>query len=312
RLFELNQETICPACGQDLPQEQLAEAWSKAEAAFNMDKADKLAEISSEGKQIKTEIIELVTTNTELQRQGDVLTAKINASTKNIEALKQEIDASCQGTTVEDWPGYTKKLSEKEKLEVAMANAQQGNTDAIALARQEATDIGAAIAALETSQAKVEMFSKGKDRIGDLEKQEKMLAAEFEKLEGELYLTEQFIRTKVKLLEERINGRFKYARFKLFDVQVNGGLQEVCETTYCGVPYSGGLNNAARINVGLDIINTLSEHYGFTAPIFVDNREAVTRLIPTKAQVISLIVSEADKKLRVECNMVTQQQREAV
>ena len=74
----------------------------------------------------------------------------------------------------------------------------------------------------------------------------------------------------------------------------------MCETTYNGVPYSGGLNNAARINTGLDIINTLSEHYGFVAPIFVDNREAVTQLIETKAQVISLVVSKPDKVLRVE------------
>lgn len=95
----------------------------------------------------------------------------------------------------------------------------------------------------------------------------------------------------------------------MFDVQVNGGVVETCETLFDGVPYSGGLNNAARINVGLDIINTLSEHYGFTAPIFVDNREAVTKLIETRGQVISLIVSEPDKKLRVEHENVM---REAV
>ena len=35
--------------------------------------------------------------------------------------------------------------------------------------------------------------------------------------------------------------------------------------TVDGVEYSGGLNNAARINVGLDIINTLSQHYKITA-----------------------------------------------
>jgi len=89
------------------------------------------------------------------------------------------------------------------------------------------------------------------------------------------------------------------ARFKLFDVQVNGGINECCETVFDGVPYSD-LNNAARINIGLDIINTLSEHFNFSAPIFVDNRESVTKLTDVDAQVISLVVSEPDKKLRVE------------
>ena len=126
------------------------------------------------------------------------------------------------------------------------------------------------------------------------------LPAEYERLEEELYLTEEFIRTKVNLLESKINSKFKYARFKLFSTQINGGLQETCETLYSGVPYGGGLNNAARINVGLDIINTLSEHYGLSAPIFVDNSEAVTKLIDVNSQVISLVVSEKDKQLRVE------------
>lgn len=66
------------------------------------------------------------------------------------------------------------------------------------------------------------------------------------------------------------------------------------------MPYSSGLNNAARINVGLDIINTLNDYYGITAPIFVDNSEAVTKLINTNSQILSLIVSEKDKQLRVE------------
>ena len=74
----------------------------------------------------------------------------------------------------------------------------------------------------------------------------------------------------------------------------------MCKTIYEGVPYDEGLNNAARINVGLDIINTLSEHYGIRAPIFVDNAEAVTKLNETDSQLISLIVSEQDKTLRVE------------
>jgi hypothetical protein len=124
-----------------------------------------------------------------------------------------------------------------------------------------------------------------------------------------MYLTEQFIRTKVNLLESKINSRFKLARFKLFDQQINGGLTECCETLYGGVPYSGGLNNGARINVGLDIINTLSEHYGFTAPIFIDNAEAVTQLIDTRGQQIRLIVSEQDKALRI---VAHQELKEAV
>ena len=92
--------------------------------------------------------------------------------------------------------------------------------------------------------------------------------------------------------------KFKLARFKLFEQQVNGGIKECCETLYRDVPYSS-MNNAARINVGLDIINTLTAHYKLSAPVFIDNAEAVTQFIDCDSQVIRLVVSSNHRKLTV-------------
>jgi hypothetical protein len=47
------------------------------------------------------------------------------------------------------------------------------------------------------------------------------------------------------------------------------------------------------------VISTLIEHYGFSAPVFVDNAEAVTKLINIPAQMIRLVVSAEDRVLRV-------------
>jgi len=66
-----------------------------------------------------------------------------------------------------------------------------------------------------------------------------------------------------------------------------------------GVPYSS-MNNAGRVQVGLDIIRTLQAHYGIIAPVWIDNRESIVELPEMAGQVISLIVSEADKQLRIE------------
>ena len=140
----------------------------------------------------------------------------------------------------------------------------------------------------------------GQRRIEELRRREQTLADEYAELERQTFLTEQFIRVKVGLLEERINSRFKLARFRLFEQQVNGALSEVCEVLGPdGAPFNGGLNNAARINIGIDIINTLAEHYGMTAPLFIDNAEAVNQLIDTPCQLIRLVVSEADTTLQV-------------
>jgi hypothetical protein len=82
-------------------------------------------------------------------------------------------------------------------------------------------------------------------------------------------------------------------------VQINGGIAECCEVTFKGVPYSD-LNNASRINIGLDIINTLCKLNDRFAPIITDNAESVTNIMPTTSQMICLVVSAEDKTLRVE------------
>lgn len=295
------QETTCPTCGQDIPEEKLAEARETAEANFNREKAGKLEAITAEGKAIMAEVEELERLNTEALAQTNELKSQLEATEQEVNRLRGEIEAiqsTC--TSVESNPEYMRKMQEKAALEAAITNLQAGNSEAANSIKREIDEINQEIQSNETFISQIEQYKKGQARIEELKALEKQLASEYEKLEGELFLTEQFIRTKVKMLEEKINSRFKYARFKLFDVQVNGGIQECCETLYKGVPYSTNLNSAARINVGLDIINTLSEHYGFSAPIFVDNSEAVTRLINTKAQVVKLVVSEPDKVLRVE------------
>ncbi|SFR15383.1 AAA family ATPase [Desulfoscipio geothermicus] len=299
--FTFEQDDTCPTCGQPLPAEKLAEAREKALARFNREKAERLESISAQGKELKAKAGELVAENAEIEKKLKDARAKlvdaeaaVNSLQKEVESLRQAMDGYA------DDPAYVQALNQKQELEAAIAALKGGRREEIQRVREEIAYLEQQIRQAESALADIERFNMGQKRIEELKEQERRLAAEFEKLEGELYLTEQFIRTKVNLLEEKINSRFKFARFKLFDVQVNGGVVECCETIYNGVPYSSGLNNAARINVGLDIINTLSEYYGFTAPIFVDNREAVTKLIETRAQVISLIVSEADKKLRVE------------
>jgi hypothetical protein len=84
----------------------------------------------------------------------------------------------------------------------------------------------------------------------------------------------------------------------MFELQINGGEIECCDALIDGVPFSDA-NTASKINAGLDIINTLCEFYQVTAPIFIDNRESIVNVIDIQSQIINLIVSEGDKKLRV-------------
>jgi len=84
----------------------------------------------------------------------------------------------------------------------------------------------------------------------------------------------------------------------MFNVLINGGVDETCETVCDGVPYRD-LNSAMKVNVALDIINTLSKHYNLYFPLWIDNAESVVKLLETNSQMIRLVVSGNDKELRV-------------
>lgn len=291
----------CPACGQDLPEEQINTARDKALAQFNLTKAKKLEDINLTGKREAEAKQGLVSKNDSLLKEYEKLNGQIAEKQELLSKLNTQLQQQeSLVTDILDNSAYVTKLQEKQAIEADIKQLREMSEGAIQDIQLEIIQLKQKRDKLQGDVGKFILVDQSNRRIDELSLQEKELAAEYEKLEHELYLTEEFIRTKVNLLEDKINSKFQYARFKLFKTQINGGLEECCETLYDGVPYSSGLNNAARINVGLDIINTLSEHYGFFAPIFIDNAEAVTKLIDTKAQTISLVVSEKDKQLRVE------------
>jgi len=296
------QSDTCPTCNQKLPEEKLKRAREKAKSNFNRDKAQRLEEITANGKKDKEEWEKLTNQNVEVGKKIKDIKKQIVSLEKEIEKIQKEIDTLKEQTIdISENEQYVKKIEEKEEIEKNIAALEEGNEEISLEVTNEIERFKDEINSLSYSLSQVEQCKKGQSRVGELKTQEKELAQEYEKLEQELYLLEEFTRTKVDLLEEKINSKFKLAKFKLFNLLVNGGIEECCETIYEGVPYGTALNNGMRKNIGIDIINTLSEHYGFTAPIWFDNREAVTELIPTKGQLISLVVSE-DKKLRVEQN----------
>jgi len=290
----------CPTCGQALPEEQVAAARQKAEAEFNRRKAERLEAINQRGKAKVAEAQRLAQEKAEHERTLAELQEVRGPRWAAVEAAEKELaDMQAGMTDVTTDPDYISKQQELEAVKAEIAALRSSNISALDKVRLELAGLRTELELLESKRAKFDVVRRQEARIAELEQQEKELAAEFERLEHELHLLDEFTRAKVDLLESRINSKFRMARFKLFNQLLHGGLEETCEVTVDGVPY-GSLNNAARHNVGLDIITTLSEHYGIAAPIFLDNAESITRPLETPGQQIRLIVSAGDKTLRVE------------
>jgi hypothetical protein len=296
--FEDTTESVCPACGQSLPAERVHEAQDKALAAFNMKRAERLAEVEREGKivrgaydLIKTEIADL---HQDLLNLPKYEPANVEELTAKRDAVKQFAD-NYTGLTER-----TKLVFEKERIEREIGEARGSvkvDRDKI---DGEVADLTVKLAEAKADADKFTRREQGEKRIEDLKADEKRLAREFEDLERIIFLVESFIKRKVSLLTDKINARFEIVKWKLYDVQVNGGVSECCVATVGGIPYDAGLNSAARTQAGLDIIRTLQGHYGMRGPVIIDNRESCTKIPRMDCQVLSLYVSPADKALRVE------------
>jgi chromosome segregation ATPase len=292
--MESGQGDTCPTCGQALPEDQI----EGAIASFNRRKAENLAIITADGKERAEQVGKLKAEFEENRKRGVQMQAELKKLQGAHEALTNEIKAIKEAPSPET-PEMLKLVEKKESLEAEIELIKAGRSDSVDKLRDDLAGLEQILAALQEEGQNLKTHAEGQKRIEELKDEERRLAAEYERLEKELYICEQFIRAKVGLLEDKINSKFKMARFKLFNILINGAVEECCETVYKGVPYQD-MNNAAKINTGLDIIRTLSKHYKFAPPIFIDNAEAVVQLLPMEAQMIRLVVSAKDKTLRVE------------
>jgi len=282
---------ICPACGQSLPFEQL----KAATASFEEKKRQRLQDIENTAERLREERERAVKRLEELAQEEAERCERIGQ-------LEAAIRQAGNAAAVEDMEGFRDALAAvNEKISTVQMEITDLSDDCARVreeVRSELTAAGDRLRRCQSTLAREAVKESTEKRIRELKADAKNAAKALESIESMLFAMEEFVRFKARFVEGAVNDLFRLATFRLFREQANGGLEERCDAMYGGVPYPG-LNNGMKVNVGIDIINTLSRHYGVRVPLFVDNAEAVTRLEDCGSQVIRLVVSGEDPVLRV-------------
>ena len=278
----------CSLCGQKYPEEKLAtarEEWNTRHAKLMDDNTREGKAIADRVKSIKAELALA-------EEAKEKATAAVKKAQDDIDAFGDAKPTPAHNPRRDELDGLIHKAG------AAIIDARRGIEELVDKARAKKRDIEEALKSLRKDIAVIDGAENTRKRIAKLTEEQAALSERYAKLEQELMSIEQKQRDMAREVEAAVNDKFKSVRFALFRERINGGLEEICDPLINGVPYSSA-NNAARINAGLEIIETIGEYWGLSFPIFVDNAEAVVDLYPIKAQTIELIVSAKDKKMNI-------------
>lgn len=279
---------VCPTCGRQFDIDDIERKQAEMTSKFNARKASDLEEINRKGQANKQKM-----NDCEAKISGCKL--KIDTLNDKIDTLKSDALFGAVLTAPDSSPAiaadekYQRLTAEIDALENELANGVKApDTSELTESKKKYSE---EIDGIKVRLSKRDTINKTNKRIKELEDQLRSQSDELSRLEGIEFTMSAFSKAKIEAVESRINWLFKYVRFKMFDTQINGGEVETCEATVGGVPYSD-LNNAMKINAGLDIINAICKSEGVSAPIFIDNAESINELTATESQMIRLVVTE--------------------
>lgn len=302
---------VCPlygfTCTDGRANAAAAEARKKARAAFVAKQDDDLARISDEGKKIAQRLAEL---QSDLQKTEEAHSAEVakneaqlSGYTQRAEAIEKELATmpvvSLQEVNPADLPEYVELGLQIAEIEASIAAPSEENTGSADL-QQQKRNLQARIEDAKQKAAVKTTIERHTAAIAEIENREQELAQQLADVENLEYNADQLNKARVMEVERRVNSKFAFVRFRMSEPQLNGGEIPTCVATVNGVKYAD-LNNAMKINAGLDIINTLCRFHGVTAPIFIDNAEGVNKIFEVDSQLIKLAVT-SDPELTITIN----------
>lgn len=307
-------DTICPTCGQELPEEQIAELKASFEEKKKFRIENELTKKqnweSAKQNQLKgtcdlgnSASAKLKKTNEKikkLQSEIGVAQDEVAELTRQIEEEQSkftELPESVDITNDEEYLAVTARiveLEEKLKSFEDVPGKKQELRMQISNVMKQISNVNADI---KIAQAAVTEKEK---RVAELNEELKNLGQVQADIEKNIDTVLNFSIQKNKALAEKINPYFKHFQFSFLDYTIEGNPVETCKMICNGIDYNSGLNHSDKILCEVDLLNGLQEMNGLNLPIWIDDSESVNvdRLPTLDRQMIVLRVTDGDLKVK--------------
>ena len=306
-------DTICPTCGQELPEEQVSELRASFEEKKKFRIENELTKKqnweSAKQNQLKgtcdlgnSAAAKLKKTNEEINKlQSEIGAAQdeVDELTKQIEEEQSkftELPESVDMTNDEEYLAVTVRIAElEEKLKSFddVPGKKQELRMQISNVMKQISNVDADI---KIAQAAVTEKEK---RVAELNEELKSLGQVQADIEKNIDTVLNFSIQKNKALAEKINPFFHHFKFSFLDYTIEGNPVETCKMICNGIDYNSGLNHSDKILCEVDLLNGLQEMNGLNLPLWIDDSESIdkSRIPMLDRQMIVLRVTDGDLKV---------------
>lgn len=306
-------DTICPTCGQELPEEQIAELKASFEEKkkFRIEteltqkknwesaKQNQLKGICDLGNSASAKLKKTNEEISKLQSEIGVAQDEVAELTKQIEEEQSkfvELPESVDMTNDEEYLAVTARIAELEEKLKSFEDVPGKKQELRIQISNIMKQIFNVDADIKIAQAAVTEKEK---RVAELNEELKDLGQVQADIEKNIDTVLNFSIQKNKALAEKINPYFKHFQFSFLDYTIDGNPVETCKMICNGIDYNSGLNHSDKILCEVDLLNGLQEMNGLNLPIWIDDSESIdkSRIPMLDRQMIVLRVTDGDLKV---------------
>lgn len=307
-------DTICPTCGQELPEEQVSKLKysfeEKKKARIETELTKKKNWESAKQNQLKgtcdlgnSASAKLKKTNEEINKlQSEISAAQdeVVELTKQIEEEQSkftELPESVDMTNDEEYLAVTARivgLEEKLKSFDDVPGKKQELRMQISNVMKQISNVDADIKIAQAAVTEKEKL------VAELNEELKSLGQVQADIEKNIDTVLNFSIQKNKALAEKINPFFHHFQFSFLDYTIEGNPVETCKMICNGIDYNSGLNHSDKILCEVDLLNGLQEMNGLNMPIWIDDSESIdkSRIPVLDRQMIILRVTDGDLMIK--------------
>lgn len=254
-------DTTCATCGQELPEELLAET----RARFIKTKNEDLEIVVNQGKDVRGKIELCEKRIAELEE----ILAKgmVETPLKSKDALQEEY-IEMEGKLVQFEATEEYKSLSKE-IEELRANMPTLNVDQSGFAEQK-EKLNATLEGLYATLGEYNVLGRIVEEIETLKAEKRDVEIEIVCIEGQLDNIKMYEEEKARIVSDRINKLLDGCSIVMYSRQKDGELRPDCVILdKNGVPYAT-TNNANRLNSALALQRMFCANANILLPVFVD------------------------------------------